>query len=411
MAAVSAQDRIPEIDLSDPELMRDPWSRYGAARERSPLARLLIPGLGTMWALLRHDGARAMLSDPRFELNAGSFAHRPAVAEEYLPYLRTMQELEGPEHHRLRRLVAPAFTARRAARFRPRIERIVHRLLDELPDHVADGTVDLQRHFTRPLPMDVICELVGIPESDRPRWREYGAIIAAGHGAGLAEAIPGIVEGATAAVAVRRAEPADDLVSDLLRAQSEDGDRLDDVELVTLIWNVVLAGQTPTHLVANSVAALLDHPQQLAALRADDALLPGAVEELTRWCGPQLLAIPRQAREDVEIHGTLISRGDRVTAALAAVNGDPRVYADPDRLNLQRTPGAAGHLGFLHGPHFCLGASIARVQTEVALGALLRRFPDLASAGTPQRVPDPGNWRLAALPVTLGAPVADPAPS
>ncbi|ASO21706.1 cytochrome P450 [Actinoalloteichus hoggarensis] len=401
MTAVGMEGRVPEIDLSNPEVLRDPWGHYGTARERSPLARLLIPGLGAMWALLRHGEARSVLSDPRFELNAGGFARRPAVAEEYLPYLRTMQELEGREHHRLRALVAPAFTARRARAFRPGIARIVDRLLDALPDHVEDGRVDLRRHFTRALPMAVICELVGIPEPDRPRWEEYGAIIAAGDGAGLAEAVPGIVRGAKAAVAARRAEPADDLISDLLRAQSEDGERLDDVELVTLIWNVVLAGQTPTHLIANAVAALFDHPEQLAALRADEALLPGAVEELIRWCGPQLLAIPRQAREDVEIDGTLISKGDRVTAALAAVNRDPAVFVDPHRLDLRRPPGPAGHLGFLHGPHFCLGAAIARVQTQVALGALLRRFPRLAPAGEPQRVPDPGSWRLAALPVTL----------
>jgi cytochrome P450 len=254
------------------------------------------------------------------------------------------------------------------------------------------------------LPIEVICELVGIPSSDRPRWREYGAAVAAGWGQAFADAIPGIMEGAQAAVARRRAEPDDDLISELIRTQADDGSRLSDTEMVTLVWNLVLAGQTPTNLIANAVETLLHHPDQLAALREDTGLMPRAVEELTRWCGPQLLTIPRQAREDVEMDGVLIRKGEPVTASIVSVNRDPRAFADPDRLDLSRTAGSSGHLGYAHGPHFCLGASLARVETEVALTALLRRFPDLALTSTSQatgRIPDPGTWRLASLPVTL----------
>ncbi|MGI8329256.1 cytochrome P450 family protein [Actinomadura scrupuli] len=395
-------DDVPEIDLTDPEVLRDPFTAYGHARERSPLARLMIPGLGPMWVLTRHENARAMLGDPRFEINTGSFL-RPDVPEDCLPYMRTMSEVDGPAHTRLRRLVSPAFTARRAAEFRPQIEPIVEDLLAGLPGHAEQGSVDLLRHFARPLPIEVICELVGVPESDRPRWREYGATIAAGSGRGFAEAIPGIMHGAKAVIARRRDRPADDLVSDLLHLQAEDGDRLDDVEMVTLVWHLVLAGQTPTNLIANAVAALLSHPGQLAALRADPGLMRPAVEELTRWCGPTLLSIPRYAREDVELCGTPVGRGEPVIAAIAAANRDPRVFADPDRLDLGRATGPQGHLGFAHGPHFCLGASLARVQTEVALTALLRRFPDLAPAVALEEVRalDPGTWRLTTLPVTL----------
>ncbi|MGH3696859.1 MAG: cytochrome P450 family protein [Pseudonocardiaceae bacterium] len=386
---------VPEIDLTAPEVIRDPFAAYGSARDRSPLARLLIPGMDPMWALVRYEGARAMLGDPRFELNAGSFAFRPDVPEDCLAYLRTMQEMDGSEHARLRRLVSPAFTARRANEFRPRIEPIVEDLLGRLHTH-ADGTVDLLRHFARPLPIEVICELVGIPEPDRPKWREYGAAVAAGFGQAFADAIPGIMAGAKAAVAARRAEPGDDLISDLIRAQADDGGRLDDTEMVTLIWNIVLAGQTPTNLIANGVDVLLSHPDQLAALRVDTSLMPRAVDELMRWCGPQLLSIPRQAREDVEIGGVLIGKGERVTAAIVSANRDPRVFTDPNRLDISRAAGSSGHLGFAHGPHFCLGAGLARVQTEVALTALLRRFPNLALAVATedvQRVPDPGCWR------------------
>ncbi|MBK1786070.1 cytochrome P450 [Prauserella cavernicola] len=390
---------VPDVDLTDPAVVADPFAAYAPLRERGRLARLTAPGVPAMWAVLRHEDARVMLADPRFELTANTFALRPDVPEDCAPYLRTMQEVEGPEHLRLRRLVAPAFTARRAAAFRPRLEVLVERLLAELPRE-GGAVVDLVSHFARPLPMDVICELTGIPEADRPRWREYGAAVAAGIGAEFGAAIPGIIEGSRKAVAARRAEPGDDLISDLIRAQAEDGDRLDDVELVTLVWNVVLAGQTPTNLIANGVSALFENPDQLALLRAEPGLLSGAVEELTRWQGPQLLTMPRFATQDVELAGRLVRKGDAVTVAIASVNRDPRVFADPDRLDVTRPATVPGHLGYAHGPHFCLGAGLARVQTEVALSALLRA-PGLAPAGPARRVPDPGTWRLAELPVTL----------
>jgi cytochrome P450 len=388
----------PEIDLSDPQVMHDPFTAYGRVRERSPVARLVAPGFGGMWAVTRHDGTRAMLTDHRFELNADSYL-RPDVPEHCVPYMRTMQEMDGPEHTRLRRLVTPAFSAHRTAEFRPRVESIVNGLVDALPDRAENGTVDLLDHFARPLPIDVICELVGIPLDDRPRWREYGAAVAAGQGQRFAQAIPGIIADARAAVASRTADPGDDLLSHLVRTHAEDGDRLTDTELVTLVWHLVLAGQTPTNLIANAVHALLSHPDQLALLRAEPALMPGAVEELTRWCGPQLLTIPRYAREDVDFDGVPIGKGDAVTAALAAANRDPRVFPDPDRLDITRSVAAAGHLGYAHGPHFCFGAPLARLQTEVAITALLRRFHDLALAGDAGRVPDPGTWRLTSLPV------------
>lgn len=391
----------PEIDLSDPVVLRDPFTAYGRARERGPLARLVTPGFGAMCAVTRYEDAKAMLTDPRFELNASTYL-RPEVPEHCLRYMRTMQEMEGFEHARLRRLVSPSFTARRAAEFRPHVTRIVDTLLDELAKQASTGTVDLLAHFARPLPIDVICELVGIPPEDRDTWRAYGAAIAAGHGPAFAQAIPAIMRDAVAAVARRTREPGADLLSELIGIHAEAQDRLSETELVTLVWHLVLAGQTPTNLIANAVETLLGHPDQLAALREDECLMPGAVEELTRWCGPQLLSLPRYAREDTDVAGMPIRKAEPVTAALAAANRDPRVFTNPDHLDLRRPAGQPAHLGYAHGPHFCLGAALARVQTEVALTALLRRFPALALAdGGAQRVPDPGTWRLTALVVTL----------
>lgn len=385
---------VPEIDLSDPAVLGDPVATYNEARERCPMAKAAVPGLGALWIVTRHEEARAMLGDPRFEVNSGSFLRAPRIPDDCRPYLRTMAEVDGPSHLRLRRLIAPAFAPRRAAQFRPRIDAIVARLLDGLA-----GPVDLLDEFARPLPMEVICELVGIPEADRPSWREWGKAITGGVGPAFFDAIPAIIEGAKAAVARRRAEPADDLLSDLVRAQDE-GDRLTDVELVTLVWHLLLAGQTPTNLIANAVEALLTHPDQLAALQADPALLPGAVEELIRWCSPQLLTTPRFARENAEIGGVPIEKGEAVTAAMVSANRDPRAYPAPDRLDITRA--GVPHLSFSHGPHFCVGASIARVQTEAALAALLRRDLTLAVPAVDlERTPDGGTWRLAKLPITL----------
>lgn len=380
---------IPEIDLTDPSLLADPFTGYGRVRAETPLARIPIPGIGAMWALTRYDDARAMLADPRFEITESSFM-QPGVPEDCLAYMRTMSEMNGPEHARLRRLVAPAFTPRRAAELRPRIESLVDRLLAELPE---EEPVDLLAHFAHPLPMDVICELVGIPTGDRARWREYGATIAVGAGPAFAAAIPGIIAEAREAVARRRAEPVGDLLSDLVRVQAEDGDRLSDTELVTLVWHLVLAGQTPANLIANAVALLLSDPAHVTAFHAD----PGrAVEELTRWCGPTMMSIPRYAREDVTLCGTVVGKGEPVTAIVASANRDPRAFDDPDRLDLARAAAPSGHLGYGHGPHFCLGASLARVQTEVALRMLLDRFPTLSLVES-VRAPDPGTWRLGSL--------------
>ncbi|MFI5805275.1 cytochrome P450 [Streptomyces sp. NPDC051561] len=398
---------VPEIHLSDLDVIRDPFTAYGRAREQGPVARLTAPGFGGMWAVTRYAEARETLSDPRFEIRSDSFM-RPEVPDDCLPYLRTMAEMNGPEHLRLRRLVAPAFSARRAAALRPRIEAVVDRLLDELATQVSptDGTVDLVPHFARPLPMDVICEWVGVPEEIRPRWREYGATVVSGVGADFAAAIPGIIRGARETVELRRREPGDDLLSELIRVRDEEGDRLSDVELVTLVWHLVMAGQSPTPLVANAVDALLSHPDQLAALRADPALTSPAIEELGRFAGPTILAIPRYATEDVLLHGVRVAKGDAVTVAIATANRDPRAFPatsntpnTPDHLDIHRP--SVPHLGFGHGFHYCLGASVARLQTEAAVSGLLRRYPGLARAGQAERAMDPGTWRLANLPVRV----------
>jgi cytochrome P450 len=209
-------------------------------------------------------------------------------------------------------------------------------------------------------------------------------------------------------VEVRRRQPADDLLSALVRAHEEDGDRLSDRELVTFVFTLVLAGhETTAHLIGNSVAALLCRPDQLAVLRERPELWPSAVHELVRWCGVAQVTSLRYAAADVELGGVLIKAGESVLPVLVAANFDPRRYAGPDRLDITRRPEGhgEGHVGFGHGPHYCLGAALARQEAEVALHALFSRFPDLALAVSESELawqPLPGSRRLAELPVTTG---------
>ncbi|WP_194891213.1 cytochrome P450 [Catenulispora pinisilvae] len=390
---------IPEIDLADPAVLSDPFTVYGRAREQSPVARLLKPGLGAMWALTRYEDAKAMLTDVRFEMNANSYV-RPDVPE--LQQQENIQQMDGPKHARLRRLLSTPFTARRAAEFRPALQRTVESLLDGLAGHADGEPVDLLGQFSRPFAVHVACELVGIVPEDYDTWRTHAAAVAVGHGPEFMQAVPGIARAATEAVARSRRERALGLLAELLGTDAEDQDQLTDTELITVVWHLVLAGQGPAYLIANSVEVLLQHPVQLAELRADESLMPGAVEELTRMHGPQVLTLPRYAREDVEIAGMTIPRGDRICAVLASANRDPRVFEDPDRLDFRRVPGRPAHLGYVHGSHFCLGAALARVQTGVALSMLLRRFPKLALAGGDVlRIPNSEFWRPTALLVTL----------
>lgn len=403
------------IDLTDPELMRDPFTAYSRVREQGGLARGVIPGVPPVWLATRYDDVKVVMGDARFVNDVANVPGMDApnvteqiwlaagIPEEYLVYLRAgISDADGADHARLRKLVTRAFTAKRVAELRPRVEEITERLLDELPD---DDSVDLLAHFAYPLPIIVICELVGIPEQDRPRWRAWSAALARGMGPGMGEAMRGLIDHVGDLIELRRAEPAEDLLSALVRAQ--DDDRLSDVELVTLVLSLVVAGhETTAHLIANGTAALLTHPDQLKLVREDSSLLPKAVHELMRWCGPALGTRLRYATEDIDVGGTLVRKGEAVMPVLAGANHDPRAYERADRLDITRDPDRRRetHVGFGHGPHYCLGAALARQEAEVAFGALLRRFPDLALAVDPDdlvRGPNPGTWQLAALPVRL----------
>jgi cytochrome P450 len=356
----------------------------------------------------RHDDVRAVLADPRVvaatagaDVRARTFLAM-GVPEHLLGYLTSsIADHDGAAHTRLRRLVSRAFTVRRVAALRPHVERIAAELLDGLTD-----PADLVEQFAYPLPLTVIGELVGVPEADRTRWRGWCAALASRDPARIPGALAELVAHGHELTAARRAAPCDDLLSGLTQAVDEDGGRLTDTEIVTLLLALVFAGhETTAHLVANSAYALMTSERhQLEALRREPAGWPAAVAELVRTNGPVQVPRLRHAAADLDVGGVTIRCGEALMPVIVTANRDPRAYADPGRLDLHRLDGVRGdgHVGFGHGPHYCLGAALARQEGEVALRALFDRYPDITFAGDgPRWLPMPGARRLAALPVRL----------
>jgi cytochrome P450 len=410
---------MPTVNLADEELLRDPPRGYARIREQAPLVRGVSPGMDPVWLVTRYDDVRMVLSDPRFVNNPANvpgmglqsvteqMLRARGIPAEYMKYrLNQMLEFDGADHARLRGLVSQAFTVRRVAALRPRTEEITENLLDRLPAAAEDGVVDLMRHFASPLPDTVLCDLVGISAADRPRWREWRDAIWPRATERGAQAWRDLIAYLRDLIERRRSEPTDDLISELIRAQGEGGDRLSETELITMILILGQTGHlTTVQLIGNGVVALLTHPEQLALLRDHPELLPRAVHELLRWCAPAPAPRARYATEDLEIGGMPVRKGEAVIPSLLAANYDPRAFPGPDRFDITRDPGGRPetHIAFGGGPHYCLGAALARQEGEVAFGALLRRHPGLTLAVEPdelEREPT-GDRGLRALPVRL----------
>ena len=349
---------------------------YFWLQEHEPLSRVKLPYGEEGWLLVRYDDCRAVLGDPRFSLAEAVVRDVPRLTPQR--YGAILIDLDPPEHTRLRRLVARAFTVRRVEQLRTQAGRIAGELLDEMVK--AGSPTDLVRDFAVPLPGLMICEMLGVPYADRDRFREWvgafmstTALTAEQRGAQMAQLTAYLAEIA----GQRREAPAGDLLSALVSV-SEEGDRLTRDEVTQLTLMLLTAGYESTaSQITNFTYALLTHPGQLALLRSRPELMPDAVEELMRWVPLLVTAdtLPRYALKDVELSSGTIPAGDPVLLAKHAANRDPRAYKDPDRIDITRN--AQGQLGFGHGPHHCIGAPLARMDLQVAMAALLDRFPGL----------------------------------
>lgn len=364
--------------IVDPaELIADPYSVYARLREAGPVHRITGTDGLPAWLVTRYSDVRQAIADPRLSLDKRNATPGGYHGLALPPALdANLLNMDPPDHTRIRRLVSQAFTPRRIALLREPIRKTADLLLDAIAPH---GHADLIGSYAAPLPITVICELLGVAPRDRQDFRSWTDALVAPDPARpekAKEAVRAMLGFFTGLLAAKRAAPADDLLSALI-AVRDDEDRLTEDELMSLAFLILFAGYENTvHLIGNATLALLSHPDQLAALRADPGLLGSAVEELARYDGPAPLAIRRFPTEDVTIGGVGIPAGETVLLSLAAAHRDPRRFTDPDRLDLGRD--ATAHLALGHGIHYCLGAPLARMETEIALVALLERFPELA---------------------------------
>jgi cytochrome P450 len=383
----------------DPSFFADPYAVYAALRDDGPVRRVVLPNGWDVWVVTRYAEARAALADPRLSKDPRSLAERfgdDMIRDDDIvaASLRAhMLNADPPDHTRLRKLVTKAFTARRIDGLRPRIEAITDELLDELAAGAGHGPVDLIDTFAFPLPITVISELLGVPPDDRDDFRAWSTtIVSDGPDDEMQTASAAMATYLSGLLAAKRADPGDDLLTALIQAR-DDEDRLDEHELVSMAFLLLVAGhETTVNLIGNGVLALLRRPDQLSRLRADPSLIPGAVEELLRYDGPVNLATMRFTTEPVVLgDGVRIPAGEFVLVSLASADHDPSRFADPDRLDVTRPVG--GHLAFGHGIHYCLGAPLARLEGEIAFTCLLDRFPHLRLAGTPTDL----RWRHSSL--------------
>ncbi|MFD4709603.1 cytochrome P450 [Streptomyces sp. NPDC058430] len=385
------------LPYADPAFMADPFPLYRQLREDGPVRRAVLAGGLEAWLVTRYEDGLAALSDPRLSSDVRD-ASDPRLLErlpvtERESMLRTMLRSDPPDHTRLRRLVSKAFTARRVAELRPRVQEITDGLLDAI---VPAGKAELVEDFALPLPVTVISELLGVPVADRDdfqRWTDAMIL------RGAEPPDPARVDRAwrqmrsylTGLLQDKRARPGDDLLSALIATRDEEH-QLDEDELIAMAFLLLVAGYiTTVNLIGSGIAALLAHPDQLQMLRDDPDLLPGAIEEFLRYDGPVSPGIARFAREDVVIAGVAIPRGATVLVASAIADRDPAQFPDPDRLDITRQDNA--HLAFGHGIHYCLGAPLARLEGQIAVGTALRRLPHLSLAVPPSEL----RWRSGGL--------------
>jgi cytochrome P450 len=373
----------PAPPLFSRAFVDDPYPAYAWLREHAPVHRAVLPNGVEAYLVTRYDDAKAVLADPRLSKNAAASypgwrpgrtgipgEHRSGVAAHLL-------NIDPPDHTRLRRLVTKAFTPRRIADFAPQIARIADGLLDSFD---PAGPVDLIRAYAFPLPIVVICELLGVPAEDQAIFHEWalGTVDRQGPRGGVGKSVKRIRGYLKELIHKKRSELADDLLSDLIRA-TDHGEHLTEDEAAAMAFILLFAGfETTVNLIGNGTFALLQHPGQLAALLADPGLLAGAVEELLRYDGPVEFATWRFTTEPVKVGGVLIPAGEPVLAVLAAADRDPARFTAPDTLDLTRDQGAGLALG--HGIHFCVGAPLARLEGRIAFERLFARFPGLALA-------------------------------
>ncbi|MER7866548.1 cytochrome P450 [Streptomyces cellulosae] len=375
-----------------------PFERLAALRAEGPVHRVHVPRSGDAWLVVTREAVRTALTDPRLRNDIRHSAGWESDGGHAVG--RNMLQSDPPHHTRLRRTVAGHFTPGRTAALRPRIEAVARDLLDGMPQA---GPADLVGAYALPLPVTVICDLLGVPAGDRDDFHAWSNELVTPTDAETAASSAAALTGYLTDLIARKARTPDGtLLADLAAPDAADAPAPE--ELLGMAFLLLVAGhETTVNLISATVLSLLTHPEQLALLRADPELTGAAVEESLRLDSPVHAGAFRFAAEPLELAGTRVAPGDAVLVSLAAASRDPLAFPDPDRFDLTRRP--QGHLGFGHGVHHCLGAPLARTEAAVALRLLLERHPRLALDADPDSL----TWRagtllrgLTALPVHLG---------
>jgi cytochrome P450 len=397
----------PPIDLTDPAVVADPYPAFARARSVAPVQ--WHEGL-RLWLAFTHAESNAVLRDRRL----GRIWRDREPAERFesfnLIHRNAILEMEPPDHTRLRRLVSAAFARGHVERLRPWVNELAGRLVDRMVEESGGSEpVDLLAGMAEQLPVDVIAELLGVPEADRPLLRPWSNAIVKMYEYQRTREREEAAERAAAEfvaylrqlAAERRKNLGDDLVSHLVTVRDAEGDRLTEDELVTTCILLLNAGHEATvNVTGNGILALLRNPDQLRRLREDRSLLPTAIEELMRYDSP-LQLFERTATEDVEIGGVTVPAGQKIAALLGAANRDPAVFDDPDTLDVGRVDNP--QISFGAGVHFCIGAPLARVELQASFGALLARTSRLEPGAPARRRPEFVIRGLQELPVVLTA--------
>lgn len=379
-------ETVYRFDLSGQAFKRDPFPTLREMRAVGPLVTCRMPIIGKVTFATHHSAVEALLKDnERFsvELDRAGKSRLGLVLKMMPSGIKlladNMLQKDDPDHRRLRKLVDAVFRRAEIEALEPEIERIADELLDEW---ARSEDRDLVRHVARDLPLAVISALLGLPREDRAKFSKWmSSVSEVSSVMGMFRLMPAITKITgymRVAMAARREAPRDDLISKLVHAEVE-GDQLSEDEILAMCFLLFAAGhETTTHLISGGVLALVQHPDELARLRADEGLLPGAVDELLRFVSPVQMTKPRFVVEDTAFEGCELRRGQVLMALLAAANSDPAVFDAPEMLDVGREKNR--HVGLGAGPHFCLGAWLARKEMEVLLRCLLRRAPELALA-------------------------------
>jgi cytochrome P450 PksS len=386
------------LNLAAPHVRQNPYPVYAELRRTDPIALVHMPFFGKTYFISRYADVLDALKDPRISNDVtGSTATKNFST--WMPKSvgvlgEQMLSKDDPEHRRLRDLVHKAFTPKRIQAMADRVTAITDELLNKADQQ---NQVDLIADFALPIPLVIISEMLDVPERDRMYFHQLTATFLESTSSGLLHAVRSygklrkIIRYFEDLIADRRQRPGDDLISALIAAE-EAGDRLSQDELVGMLFLLLLAGhETTVNLIGSGALALLEHPTELAALRADATLWDSALEELLRFTNPVELSSPRHAKETFTWRGVTIPAGHRMLVGIGSANRDETVFPDPDRLDIRRSPNK--HLAFGFGPHYCLGAPLARMEGRIALQTLIERFPQLTLAVPPAALV----WRSSTL--------------